>query len=129
MSRKVLDVGQCNFDNSRISHYLQQHFEVEVDRSHSHDEAVKSALDTPYDLILINRILDADSTAGMDILASLKTQPSTAETPVMIVSNYQETQDEAVARGAVAGFGKATLDSDETLAKLTLYLGEPKKQA
>ena len=129
MSRKVLDVGQCNFDNSRISHILQQHFDVEVDRSHSHDEAIKSALDTPYDLILINRILDADATAGMDILSSLKTQPSTAETPVMIVSNYQETQDEAVARGAVAGFGKSSLDSEETIAKLSLYLGEPKKQA
>ena len=102
---------------------------VEVDRSHSHDEAVKLALDTPYDLILVNRILDADATQGMDILSTLKTKPSTAETPVMIVSNYQQTQDEAVARGAVAGFGKATLDSDETLEKLTLYLGEPKTKA
>ena len=126
MTRKVLDVGQCNADNSRISSLLQQHFDVEVDRSHSHDEAIKLALDTPYDLILINRILDADSTAGMDILASLKTKPSTAETPVMIVSNYQETQDEAVARGAVAGFGKSELDADETIAKLATYLGEPK---
>jgi len=126
VSRKVLDVGQCNADNSRISSLLQQHFEVEVDRSHSHDEAVKSALDTPYDLILINRVLDADSTAGMDILASLKTKPSTANTPVMIVSNYQETQEEAVSRGAVEGFGKSELDSDETIAKLAQYLGEPK---
>jgi len=126
VSRKVLDVGQCNFDNSRITHFLQQHFEVEVDRSHSHDEAIKSALDTPYDLILINRILDADSTPGMDILASLKTQPSTAEMPVMVISNYQETQEEAVSRGAVPGFGKSNLDAEETIAKLALYLGEPK---
>ena len=88
MSRKVLDVGQCNFDNSRITHFLKQHFEVEVDRSHSHDEAVKLALDTPYDLILVNRILDADATQGMDILSTLKTKPSTAETPVMICLLY-----------------------------------------
>lgn len=125
MSRKVLDVGQCNADNSRISSLLQKHFDVEVDRSHSHDEAIKLALDTPYDLILINRILDADSTAGMDILASLKTKPSTAQTPVMVVSNYQQTQEEAVSRGAVPGFGKSELDADETIAKLALYLGEP----
>jgi len=125
VSRKVLDVGQCNADNSRISSLLQKHFDVEVDRSHSHDEAIKLALDTPYDLILINRILDADSTAGMDILASLKTKPSTAQTPVMVVSNYQQTQEEAVSRGAVPGFGKSELDADETIAKLALYLGEP----
>ena len=125
MSRKVLDVGQCNADNSRISSLLKKHFDVEIDRSHSHDEAIKAALDTPYDLILINRILDADSTAGMDILASLKTKPSTAETPVMVVSNYQETQEEAVSRGAVPGFGKSELDAEETIAKLALYLGEP----
>jgi len=124
--RKVLDVGQCGFDNSRISSLLQKHFDVQVDRSHSHDESIKLALDTPYDLILINRILDADSTAGMDILASLKTQPSTAETPVMIVSNYQETQDEAVAQGAVQGFGKSNLDTEETIANLAKYLGERK---
>ena len=120
--RKVLDVGQCGFDNSRISSLLQKHFDVQVDRSHSHDESIKLALDTPYDLILINRILDADSTAGMDVLASLKTQPSTAETPVMIVSNYQETQDEAVAQGAVQGFGKSNLDTEETIANLALSL-------
>ena len=124
--RKVLDVGQCGFDNSRISSLLQKHFDVQVDRSHSHDESIKLALDTPYDLILINRILDADSTAGMDVLASLKTQPSTAETPVMIVSNYQETQDEAVAQGAVQGFGKSNLDTEETIANLAQYLGERK---
>ncbi len=126
MSRKVLDVGQCNADNSRISDLLERHFDVEIHRSHSHDEAIKSALDTPFDLILINRILDADGEPGMDVLASLKTKPSTAEMPVMIVSNYQETQDEAVARGAVPGFGKSELDSQETVAKLSLYLGEPK---
>ena len=93
MKRKVLDVGQCNADNSRISQLLQKHFDAQVDRSHSLDEAVEAAANTAYDLILINRLLDANGSAGMDILASLKSNPASAEIPVMIVSNYQDAQD------------------------------------
>ena len=125
MKRKVLDVGQCNADNSRISQLLQKHFDAQVDRSHSLDEAVKAATSTAYDLILINRLLDANGSAGMDVLASLKSNPASADIPVMIVSNYQEAQDQAVQNGAVAGFGKAALDSADTLEKLSQYLSDP----
>ena len=125
MKRKVLDVGQCNADNYRITELLTQHFDVQVDRSHSLHRAIESASSTAYDLILINRLLDADGSAGMDVLASLKLNPSSAKIPVMIVSNFQDAQDLAVQNGAVAGFGKADLDSAETLAKLKQYLGEP----
>ena len=124
MKRKVLDVGQCNADNSRISQLLQKHFDAQVDRSHSLDEAVKAATSTAYDLILINRLLDANGSAGMDVLASLKSNPASADIPVMIVSNYQDAQDQAVQNGAVAGFGKAALDSTDTLEKLSQYLSD-----
>ena len=75
-------------------------------------------------MILINRLLDADGSAGMDVLNSLKSNPASADIPVMIVSNYQDAQDQAVQNGAVAGFGKAALDSADTLEKLGEYLGE-----
>ena len=124
MKRKVLDVGQCNADNHSISALLQKHFDVEVDRSHSLDQAIESAASTAYDLILINRLLDADGSAGLDVLASLKSNPASADAPVMIVSNYQDAQDKAMENGAVEGFGKSALGSAETLAKLKQYLGE-----
>lgn len=122
MKRKVLDVGQCNADHSRITSTLEQNFDVEIHRAHSHDEAIKLALDTPFDLILINRLLDADGTPGMDILSTLKTNPSTAEVPVMVVSNYDDAQQAAVAGGAVEGFGKAALDAEETKELLVKFL-------
>ena len=124
MKRKVLDVGQCNADNYRISELLKKHFDVKVDRSHSIAQAIESASKNTYDLILINRLLDADGSAGMDVLASLKLNPSSAKIPVMIVSNYEDAQELAMQKGAVAGFGKGALDSEETLAKLNQYLGE-----
>ena len=124
MSRKVLDVGQCKPDHSRISSFLNREFDVEIHQAHSFDEAIKSALDTPFDLILINRILDADGTDGMAVLYELKTQPSTADVPVMIVSNYQNAQDIALESGAVRGFGKAELNNPATKDLLARFLAE-----
>ena len=124
MSRNVLDVGQCNADHTRISNLLNRQFDVRIQRAHSFDEALKMALDTPFDLILINRIMDADGAPGADILNALKSQPSTAEVPVMIVSNYEESQESAVAAGAVRGFGKAALDDAETTELLRQFIGD-----
>lgn len=122
MTKKVPDVGQCNADHSQITQLLSREFDVEIQRAHSFDEATQMALDTPFDLILINRILDADGTAGMSILHSLKTQPSTAETPVMIVSNYADAQADAVSAGGMAGFGKSELDLEKTRDLLSQVL-------
>ena len=58
----------------------------------------------------------------MDVLNSLKATPSTAETPVMIVSNFADTQKTAVEAGAVQGFGKAALQDNETKVLLAKYL-------
>ncbi|MFT5301266.1 MAG: CheY-like chemotaxis protein [Mariniblastus sp.] len=122
MTKKVLDVGQCNADHNQITQLLSREFDVEIQRAHSFDEATQMALDTPFDLILINRILDAGGTAGMSILNAIKTQPSTAETPVMIVSNYADAQADAVSAGGMAGFGKLELDLEKTRDLLSQVL-------
>ena len=109
-------------DHSRISELLIREFGAEVQQAHSFDEATKMAADTPFYLILINRILDADGTAGMAILHELKTQPATAEVPIMIISNYQDAQESAVQSGAQLGFGKAELDADPTRERLAAIL-------
>ena len=43
--------------------------------------------------------------------------------PVMLVSNYEDAQREAVAKGALPGFGKAALGQPHTLARLRAVLG------
>ena len=40
----------------------------------------------------------------------------------MMVSNYADAQDKAVADGAVSGFGKAALDDPATVELLGTYL-------
>jgi len=81
-ARRVLDVGQCDFDHSRISHILKANFD----------------------------------------LKALKSNEGTSSIPVMLVSNYDDAQTEAVAAGAEHGFGKANLDSEATMEKLGKFL-------
>jgi len=119
---KVLDVGQCDFDHSSISQHLSSHFDVTVERAHSFEEAIKLAGETKFDLVLINRLLDRDRSEGMKILKTLKSDEATSSIPVMLVSNFEDAQTEAVAAGAEQGFGKANLDSETTTELLKKYL-------
>ena len=121
--KKVLDVGQCDLDNSLISDMLKKRFDVTVDRAHSSVEAIAAIQNQDYDLVLINRILDADGTPGIAVLRAIKNDTAIADKQVMLVSNYAEAQQEAVAAGAENGFGKSELNSAATIELLTPYLG------
>ena len=122
MSQTVLDVGQCDADHSRISQLLQQHFDVELARAHSFDEAITRTSQQAFDLVLVNRILDADGTEGLEIIRALKSSETTSSLPVMMVSNFPEAQEAALTAGAVPGFGKAALNTPETIALLRQHL-------
>ncbi len=117
MSRKVLDVGQCNMDHGRISEVLKENFDVEIHRAHSNEEAIKLAKSESFDLILINRLYDIGGSEGMETLTQLKSDDDLAKAPVMVVSNFEDAQNAAVAAGAVPGFGKAALNDPAGTAK------------
>ncbi len=122
MTKQVLDVGQCAPDHISITRLLQTHFDAKVSRAHSQAETILLCTETNFDLILINRVLDADGSAGLSILKALKANSETQAIPVMIVSNFAEAQMAAVQAGAVPGFGKSSLNSPKTLAELKKYL-------
>ena len=66
-----------------------------------------------YSIILVNRLLAADGSSGLDVIENLlRTNPSI---PIMLVSDLPMPQDAAVALGAVRGFGKADLGKPATL--------------
>ena len=118
----ILSVGQCAADHSRILETIGGHYEVEIRTSDSHEDAVIQIQNTAFDLVLINRILDRTHTAGIDLIKELKSSPATEAVPVMLVSNFDDAQSEAVSAGAVPGFGKATLSEDPTFKLLDEYL-------
>ena len=120
--QKLLIVGQCDFDYQRISSVISKIFDIEIDRADSFDDAIQSALEQSYALVLINRLMDVDRSQGIAILHEFKSMPQTENIPVMIISDYQETQEAAIAAGASPGFGKAALDTPQTFRLLSNFL-------
>lgn len=123
MPKRVLDVGQCNPDHASLSRFLASHFDVEVDRAHKLDDALSKLRAQNYHLIMINRKLDCDHSDGMEILKTIKSDAALKEIPVVLISNYADAQEAAVAAGAAPGFGKAELGSPATKEKVTAILG------
>ena len=122
MPKRVLDVGQCTPDHTTIRKFLTRHFSVEIVQTHGLEDTLAELQRQPYDLVLINRKLDRDYSDGLEILKQIKTHPEHGETPVMLVTNYPEHQDAAVAAGGERGFGKLEYDNPETAERLAQFL-------
>ncbi|MFO0964450.1 MAG: response regulator [Gemmataceae bacterium] len=111
MSRKrILSVGQCGADHYGISAFLRSHLEVDVEAAHSANEAIQTLKRGGYDLVLVNRLLDRDGSRGLDLIRHMNADPDLKRTPVMLISNHENAQQEALAAGALRGFGKAEMD-------------------
>jgi hypothetical protein len=78
------------------------------------------------DLLLINRTLDGDydQHEGVDIVRQVAARGERAPA-LMLISNYSESQAEAVKAGARPGFGKRDLYSDEAKRRVLDAIGSP----
>jgi two-component system chemotaxis response regulator CheY len=119
---RVLSVGQCAFDHGNISALLREKCGAEAVAVATARDAATALARGGYALVLVNRVFDADGASGLDFIRGLKANPQTAAVPVMLVSNYPESQAEAVAAGALPGFGKSALGSQETAEALKRLL-------
>jgi two-component system chemotaxis response regulator CheY len=120
--RRVLSVGNCAFDHGNIARLLQQHFGAEVIPAAGLDEALRWLRSGTFDLVLVNRVLDADGGSGHEVIRQIKSESDLKAVPVMLISNYADAQDQAVALGAVRGFGKSDLSRPETIELLRPFL-------
>ena len=120
--KRVLDVGNCDPDHSAICRLVEGNFAAEVVRAHGWDDAETILKEEPFDLVIVNRKMDRDYTDGMKIITAMKAAPALANVPVMLLTNYPEYQDQAVAAGAERGFGKLEYDDPKTKAKLAQFL-------
>src|SRR6266404_5678694 len=110
MPRKhVLNVGQCHADGSSMTRVIEEQFEADVVPADTAAEARALLERESFHLILVNRILDADGSSGLELIKQIKADPGLQDVPVMLVSNYEDWQQEAAKLGAVPGFGKAGL--------------------
>ncbi len=123
MSRKrVLAVGNCAADNGAIRSLIERHFDAELDAAPDIDRALRLLRGGRFDLVLVNRIVDVSDEQGVDLVRAMRADPEFADTPVMLISNLPGAQAEAESAGARPGFGKATLNSSETIERLAACL-------
>jgi two-component SAPR family response regulator len=120
--KKILSVGQCNPDHSSLKTFLTRNFTCEVVRIDSTEEALNELAKNKYDLVLVNRKLDIDYTDGTILIIKMKTIDSFKDIPIMLISNYEEYQIEAVKLGAEYGFGKAELGKEIAIERVTKIL-------
>jgi two-component system chemotaxis response regulator CheY len=119
--KRVLSVGQCGADHMSISWALQRAYAAEVVAAATAPEALDRLQREEFALVLVNRIFDADGSSGLDLVRRVAADAA-RPVPVMLVSNYADAQEQAVAAGAVPGFGKATVGRPVMLARVAPYL-------
>jgi CheY-like chemotaxis protein len=124
MKKRVLNVGQCGPDHSAIRSYLTRNFDCEVDTADATLDALEKLKHEAFDLVLVNRKLDIDYSDGIDVIRALKADPAAAAVPVMLLTNYPEHQDAAIAVGAIRGFGKLEFGKAETRDRLAPILAD-----
>jgi CheY-like chemotaxis protein len=121
-AKRVLSVGQCMADHGRIAQFLRSTFATEVTSASTAGEALQRLRDNAFDLVLVNRLFDADGDSGIEFIRQIKGDEQVGKVPVLLVSNYEDAQAEAVAAGAQPGFGKAALQAPRTAELLRAYL-------
>ena len=124
VKQTVISVGQCGYDNSRIRSLIRSiDSTVEIKETDSHQETMEVLTSLgEAALVLVNRVFDMDGASGMEFISQLKSKESEfAGIPVMLVSNYEKSQAEAIANGAIPGFGKSELQSVETRQKMNRF--------
>lgn len=121
-AKRVLNVGQCFADHSAIARTLEKHFAAEVVPADDAGEALAHLRQEAFDLILVNRILDRDGSQGLELIKQITADEALKRTPVMLVSNYEDSQSQAVACGAMPGFGKSSLGQPYMLGRLKPFL-------
>jgi two-component system chemotaxis response regulator CheY len=122
MAKRILSVGNCGFDHSTIERMIASPYGAQLEGASTATDATAKAVANAYDLILVNRVFDADGDSGIEWIRALKQNPATSQVPVMLISNYPQYQAEAEQAGAVPGFGKSDLASPGLRGKLSAYL-------
>ena len=121
-AKRVLSVGQCFADHSGITRVLRGSFGAEVVAADTQREALNVLRQDSFALVLVNRVFDADGSSGLELIDAIKAEDELRDIPVMLVSNYEDAQAQAVREGAVPGFGKAALGQPHMLARVEPYL-------
>ena len=122
--RTVVLVGHCGPDEWMLKAAIRRMApKVELRIQSADDDATIEQFLNPESLFLINRMLDGDfsTESGIDFITEIAGR---SEHPaMMLISDFPDAQQAAIAAGALPGFGKSQLYNEASAAKLRHALG------
>lgn len=124
MAKIILLVGHCGPDNSYLRMTIKRAIpNAEILMADDSRELTQVLAEKDIDLILFNRELGYgfDPDEGVAVIRALR--PSHPNTRMMLVSNYPDAQQAAVAAGALPGFGKREMGKPRVTELLRDALG------
>jgi two-component system, chemotaxis family, chemotaxis protein CheY len=124
MSKKIALVDHCGPDSSFLRMVIGQAAKGASILAADDDRELDSVVDAGVDLILFNRQLEYGfaQRSGAAVIARLKEKRP--DLKMMLVSNYADAQAEAVANGALPGFGKREIGTPRVVELIKQALGE-----
>ncbi|WP_428388567.1 hypothetical protein [Mucisphaera sp.] len=101
----VLLVGHCGFDSGSLQRQAQAALPDATITTVNTDDELTPRL-SPQTILLVNRVLDGHFAAGsgIDLIAAIAKRPEAG--PCLLISNFEDAQEEAIKQGAAPGFGK-----------------------
>ena len=119
-------VGHCSPDSSYLWIAIRAIKPDAIVERAMDDTSLLAYLQKGASLLLINRLLDGEyeNYDGIELLA--KCRNSHPHIPAMLISNYADAQANAIAAGAIPGFGKSELTSGKARELLASLLLSPK---
>jgi len=113
----ILLVGHCFPDAMMLKSAIKRAIRgVRFEKAHSVAEFEQHLPGAA--LAVVNRVLDGRFTSDDGIGLIRQYAANGSGTPLMLVSNFPESQAEAEAAGAVAGFGKSDIYAAQTGERL-----------
>lgn len=116
----VLLLGHCGFDGPKIGAKVSNSFQAKILTAATATDATKVLASHKIDIILVNRIFDADGDSGIEWIKNFKKEESAI--PALLISNYADAQTQAVAVGGAVGFGKSELSSNLPIERIRAAL-------
>lgn len=110
MSKTILLVGHCGVDGPRLQSEVRSIIDAADVRRINSESDLEQAVKEGADLLLVNREpLGFEPEQGVDLIRKLHVEHP--EQRMMLVSDFDDAQEEAVSAGAVPGFGKRDIGS------------------
>jgi hypothetical protein len=120
--KRIVLVGHCGFDGASLRRAVGKAApdrEVTAANSQKDLDAVSDAAS----LLLVNRVLDGGFDAGSGVELIREVTAGDDAPSAMLVSNYDDAQNDAQKAGALPGFGKANIGDELFQQRMADALG------